>query len=385
MRDRRRRWIPRLASTVDIWCKCRPLSGRTGENYLSKECGTAVYAAPQILNMQWYIILLIALAAVVVFAVVFTLIPSIIIDGVVFGGRQDKQPEYKYFTPEDFSLMTESVPVYYNGTILSAVFYSVKPVEECERVVIFQHGFGAGSSSYMTEIAHFAKQGSAVLATDAYGCNNSAGKNIKGFYAGAEAVIAAYIAVKSDERLKDKKVVFVGHSWGAYSVLAACGTVKPDGVVSMSAFNSPAQCVCDSMKGMGGAVKAYAPFVRFWLCVINFFKFGAKGNTKAVKAVEKSGVKAMLIHGEKDGAVPLSHSPAKLAKSGNITSAILSDKRHNPYNTAAAEEKLAHVSDGHKLENGRDRERFYAEFDWRAATEEDGEVMGAIDRFIANT
>ncbi|MDE7401559.1 MAG: hypothetical protein K2N17_05865, partial [Clostridia bacterium] len=100
--------------------------------------------------MQWYIILLIALAVVAVFAVVLTLVPAILIHKAVFGGRQDKNPEFKYFTPEDFNLTTECVPVYYSGVILSAALYSVKPVEECDRVVIFQHGFGAGSASYMT-------------------------------------------------------------------------------------------------------------------------------------------------------------------------------------------------------------------------------------------
>ena len=131
-------------------------------------------------------------------------------------------------------------------------------------------------------------------------------------------------------------------------------------------------------------VKSYAPFVRFWLCVINFFKFGAKGNTKAVKAVEKSGVKALFIHGEKDVAVPLKHSPATLAKGENITTLVLADKRHNPYNTVAAEAKLAELTGAHKFESEAEAKEYFAAFDWKAVTEEDEEVIGAIDRFIAN-
>ncbi|MDE7087242.1 MAG: alpha/beta hydrolase, partial [Clostridia bacterium] len=169
--------------------------------------------------MEWYIVLIIALATVAVISVIFTLSTAVLIDKIIFGSRQDKNPQYQYFTPEDFDLTVEHMSVLYSGVNLAANLYSVKPVEECEKVIIFQHGFGAGSSSYMTEIAHFAKQGNAVVAVDAYGCNNSAGKKIKGFYAGAEAVIAAYIAVNCDERLKNKKVVLIGHSWGAYSVL----------------------------------------------------------------------------------------------------------------------------------------------------------------------
>lgn len=338
--------------------------------------------------MKWYFILLIAVGAVAAFVAVTTFLAALLIDRLVFGSRQDKQPEYKYFTPQDFSLTAESVPVRYRGAILAAKLYTVNPAEECDKVVIFQHGFGSGSSSYMTEIAHFAGQGNAVLAADAYGCNDSVGKGVKGFYAGAEAVIAAYIAVRADKRLQDKKVVLVGHSWGAYSVLAASDKVAADGVVSLSGFNAPAQCLCDQMKSLstGGLGNFYAPLLHGWFYVINFFKFGKKGNTKAVKALQKSaanGTKALLVHGAKDGAVPLKHSAARLAQGENITSTVLPDKHHNPYNTAAAEEKLSHLSDGLRLDPA-DTVRFYEEYDWIAATEEDAKVMGEIDSFIAN-
>ena len=145
--------------------------------------------------MEWYYYLIIIIAAVAVFLLLFTLGPAILVYKAAFGRRQDKNPHFRYFTPEDFNLTVEHMPVRLRGVELAANLYTTKPAEECERVVIFQHGFGAGTSSYMTEIAHFARQGFAVVAVDALGCNNSAGKNIRGFYAGAEAVIAAYIGV----------------------------------------------------------------------------------------------------------------------------------------------------------------------------------------------
>ncbi|MDE7256558.1 MAG: alpha/beta fold hydrolase, partial [Clostridia bacterium] len=283
--------------------------------------------------MEWYIYLIIIVATVAVFALVLTLGPAVLIYKTAFGRRQDKNPQFKYFTPEDFNLTVEHMPVRLRGVELAANLYTVKPVETCERVVIFQHGFGAGSSSYMTEIAHFAKQGFAVFAVDAYGCNNSAGENVIGFYAGAEAVIAAYIGVNRDERLKNKPVILVGHSWGAYSVLAASASVKVDGVVALSGFNAPAQCVHDMLKSMGGFGRFYAPLTHGWIWLINFFKFGAKGNLKACKAVKKSGVKALLIHGEKDKAVAFKNSAANKVKGENVTTLLLSEKRHNPYNT----------------------------------------------------
>lgn len=334
--------------------------------------------------MEWYIIALLAAAGIllVLFAAL-TLSTALVINKVVFGSRQDKVEGYRYFTAEDFALNAEPISVYYGGVDLSANVYSVKPVEECERVVIFQHGFGAGVSSYTTEIARLAKGGFAVVAADAYGCNNSVGENIKGFYAGAEAVIAAYIAVKRDQRLKDKKVVLVGHSWGAYAVLAASQKISVDGVVAISGFNAPAQCLCDQLKNLSGSKlgKLYAPLLHGWFYLINFFKFGAKGNTKAAKALKKSGAKALLIHGEKDKTVPLNHSAAAKAVGDGVTKSILPEKRHNPYATEQAENRLAELMDS-DLE-GEEEAAYLASFDWKAATEEDEKVMGEIVSFIA--
>lgn len=334
--------------------------------------------------MEWYFYLIIIAATVAVFAVVFTLGPAVMIYKTAFGRRQDKNPQFKYFTPGDFDLTVEHMPVRLYGAELAANLYTVKPVEACEKVVIFQHGFGAGSASYMTEIAHFARQGFAVVAVDAYGCNDSAGKTVKGFYAGAEAVIAAYIGVNIDERLKNKPVVLVGHSWGAYSVLAACDTVKVDGVVAMSGFNAPAQCVCDILRSSGGGLgKLFAPLVHGWIWLFNFFKFGAKGNTKAAKAVKKSGVKALLIHGEKDDVVVgYKNSAVNKVKGENVTTLLLPDKRHNPYNTVAAEDKLAELTGAHKFETEEQAKEYFKNFDWAAVTEEDEEVMSKIDDFI---
>ncbi|MDE6373953.1 MAG: alpha/beta hydrolase, partial [Clostridia bacterium] len=331
-----------------------------------------------------YYLLIIAVAAVAAFVILFTLVPALIIDKAVFGSRQDKNPRFKYFTPEEFGLSVEPFEVKYCGINLAANLYSVKPVERCERVVIFQHGFGAGSASYMTEIAHFAKQGFAVVAVDAYGCNNSAGKNVKGFYAGAEAVIAAYIGVNCDERLKNKKVILVGHSWGAYSVLAACGSIKVDGVVAMSGFCAPAQCVCDTLKAMGSAGRFYAPLIHGWLCIINFFKLGAKGNTKADRAVKSSGVKTLIIHGEKDKAVGYKNSAANKVQGDDVSCVLLPDKGHNPYNTVSAETKLAELTGKHDFADEAEAAEYFTAFDWKAVTEEDADVMRIIDEFIEN-
>lgn len=326
---------------------------------------------------SWWQIALICVGCVLCFFIMFAVGVSATLNGVVFS-RQDKNPEFKYFTEKDFNLKAEDIAVTYRGESLYAKIYSVKPVEKCEKVVIFQHGFGAGTSSYMTEIAALAGYGFAVVAADAYGCNNSAGKKVYGFYAGTEAVIAAYIGVKSQRRLSDKKVFLVGHSWGAYSVLCAAEKIKADGVVALSGFNAPAQCICDQLKLISRTGKLIVPLLHPFLYLLNILRFGFKGNTHAAKAIEKSGVKALLIHGEKDRTVLYKHSAAAKAHGDNITSLVLTDKKHNPYNTVAAEAKLSELLS----EKKEDREEFLKNFDWKAATEEDVGVMANIASFI---
>ena len=333
--------------------------------------------------MEWYYIVPTAVITVIAVLIFVSIFPAVAINAFVFKTRQDKEPLYKYFTPQEFGLNVEPIAVTYRGVNLDANIYTVKPVEACEKVVIFQHGFGAGTSSYMTEIAHFAEQGFAVVAVDAYGCNNSAGENIIGFYAGADAVIAAFIGVNCDERLKNKPKILVGHSWGAYSVLAASSSIKVDGVVALSGFNAPAQCLRDMVKNIQYG-RFYAPLTHGWFWLFNFFKFGAKGNLKAAKAVKKSGVKTLIIHGEKDDGIGFKNSAANKVKGDNVTVILLPDKYHNPYNTVAAEEKLRVGLGKDDFENEEEEKEYFANFDWAAVTEEDEEVMRTIEEFIEN-
>lgn len=321
------------------------------------------------------------IAVLIAVPLVFFITLGLFVNAVMYG-RQEQRSDYKYFTPQDFSLQTSPINVVYRKTRLSAFVYSVKPASECEKVLIFAHGYGAGTASYMTEIAYFARKGYAVVAADNYGCNYSEGKNCIGLYAGAEAVIAAYIGVKSEESLKNKPVVLVGHSWGAYSVLCASAKVKAEKVVALSAFDAPAKCTSDVLKGyLTKRAKWLAVLLRSSIYVANFFRFGAKGNTRASKAVAKSGAPALLIHGEKDAMVPLKNSAAAKATSSNVQKLILSDKRHNPYNTVAAENKLAELL-GADFNSEEEEAAFLKTFDWSAATEEDAEVMQTICDFI---
>ncbi|MGN0817391.1 MAG: alpha/beta hydrolase family protein [Candidatus Coproplasma sp.] len=335
--------------------------------------------------MEWYNVLMLCVAglAILVCLLALFIVPAFVVYRAVFGERQDKNKNLKYFTPEEFNLDYEEVQINYRKIKLYGAVYHKKPLEECEKLIIFAHGMGAGHCAYTTEINYLAEQGYAVLSYDNYGCDRSEGKNAIGFYAGAEAVIAAYIAAKSDEKLKNMPVWLVGHSWGGYSVLCASSKINVKGVVAFSAFSSPTKIFGDLVKAYSNGFFAGIAKTGVWF--INLFKFGVKGNTNAVKAVERSNTPALLIWGEKDNLVTRRTSAACLAKGKNITALIEKDKKHNPYNTVAAEEKLAELGADKSELSDKERGDFYENFDYTAATEEDEKVMSVAVEFIERT
>ncbi len=59
--------------------------------------------------MEWYFYLLIVATVVAVFALWFRREPAVLVYKTAFGHRQDKNPQFKYFTPEDFGLTVEHI------------------------------------------------------------------------------------------------------------------------------------------------------------------------------------------------------------------------------------------------------------------------------------
>jgi len=326
-----------------------------------------------------------------------------------FGNRADKNPLLKYFTAEDFNLKTRLVSVKSGKTVLNGYVYTsitapaVTPsasvvsavsgnpsaplshFERAQRVeksspqnlVIFAHGMGAGQIAYTTEIAYLCNRGAAVLALDSTGCNLSQGKGIKGMYEGAKTVLAAIDYAKSDPQLKDLKITLIGHSWGGYSVVCAAAQRKVEKVIAISAPATPAK----TLKGGAARVigKPLAAILSPFWRVINFFKFGKRGNANAAKCAEtaaENGTQVILIHGDKDEIVAPENAVFYKAQSEKITKHLAKGKAHNPYNTVAAEQKLKELTKMLSSKaSAEEKEKFFADFDFRAATEEDEEIM----------
>lgn len=329
--------------------------------------------------MQPWIIAVICIAVVAcVIAALFALAAAC--HKIAFGKRADKNPLLKYFTAEDFSLTAKEVSIPAGKNLLKGYIYGGASVNG--KLVIFVHGMGPGHIAYTTEIAYFCKQGYKVLAVDSTGCNFSEGKNIRGMYEGVKTAVAAIDFAKSHAELKNMPVCLVGHSWGGYSALCASAERKVNAVVALSAPVSPVKTLyCGAAPVISKPLAAM--LTPFWR-IINLFIFGKKGNLSAVKAAKKSRTPTLIIHGDKDNVVGMGNAAYYKKHEDNVTLYLAKGKAHNPYNTAEAEAKLAELlSNLSKAGKMTKEERaYFSAFDYKAATEEDAEVMRVMSDFL---
>ncbi len=319
-------------------------------------------------------IAVITIAAVVAFIILLLVILALFVHHVAFGRRYDRNPLYRYFSAEDFNLSAEPMEVPSKRTTLHGYIYSSGQDTRTDKVIVFCHGLGPGHCAYMTEIAYLCRLGYVVAATDYCGCGETPGKKARGFYSGVIAVQDTVQFIRQDPRFAGRKVLLVGHSWGAYSALCA----QADGVVSISAPDSPSILAVTASSYLSRFI-AYAMLPVFGL--IDLCTFGSKGLTKCHKSALKSNVPMLLIHGEKDKAVPLEHSAYNAIPDTRAAKYLAEGKYHNPYNTIPAETKLHELSQASSLK-GEALEAFCKAYDFTAATEEDPAVMQQIADFL---
>lgn len=328
--------------------------------------------------MDWYYIVIICVGALALLLFAFALIAY----RFAFGVRCDKNPLLKYFTAEDFALTATPVLVNKGRYDLRGFVYTKQGAAEKKILAVFCHGLGAGHSAYMTEINCLCENGFTVLALDNRGCDLSGGKSIKGMYTGVEAAKAAIDYARAQEQFKGYKICLLGHSWGGYSALCTSSERKVDAVVAISAPVSPVKTI------YYGASQMMPKFIAALLCpfiaVVDFLHFGFKSNKNAAKCASKSGIPTLLVQGDKDNVVPLKKSAYAYAHGASVQKHMAEGKSHNPYNTPEAQKMMIELSEKlSKVRKMSEKEKkYFSSFDFVAATQEDGEVMGAIVDFL---
>ena len=336
--------------------------------------------------MFWWCWLIVALAAAAVLAVAAAAAAGLYTVHKIYGRRYDGNPNVKYFAAEDFDgLRAEPVSFLSGKETLRGFIYSREL--PCAGAVIFSHGFGAGHTSYTTEIDRLTKEGFKVLAFDNAGCMSSDGDRLGCFDRGVCDLVAAAEFASRDERLKYLKKAFVGHSWGGFSVMNAFPLA--DGVccaVAMCGFESGSQVLAQNIFGACAPLRAVAAAA---IARRSLARSGMKRGRRSSASLRNIKKPIYLLYGEKDATVRYRWNGKKILRALKenpfVKGETFPDKGHNVYLTNEAERALHETFGSIAKVAKKDRAQaahMYKEVDYAAVTQEDDAVMRRIAAFL---
>jgi len=297
--------------------------------------------------------------------------------------RQDDKGEVFYFSHtdfpglcrEDFSFRSK------RGHELVGDIYFYEGYDQT-RLIVFDHGLGAGHRPYMREIEELCRHGYRVLTYDHTGCARSGGEYTWGFSQSLSDLDDCINAIKRTEGLSNLPISVVGHSWGGYSTLNITA-LHPEitHIVALAGFVSVYDIV---RQYFGGILRIFRRHI---------MQVERESNPDFVdydgaKTLKESSVKALLIYSDNDGMVKRKPHYEKLkgalAECDNVSLVLVSNKGHNPNYTERAvayKRKFFNaVKEMRKLPTPTEEQRreFLASWDYRLMTEQDGEVWDMI-------
>ena len=174
--------------------------------------------------------------------------------------RKEENDSIFYFRHTDFEGLNatpysfESV----KGHKLNGYFYYYDNPKK-NRLIVFDHGMGAGHYSYLREIETLAKHGYLVFSYDHTGCVDSEGENIGGFCQSLVDLNDAIASLKTIKELKDYKISVMGHSWGGYSTLNIASLHKDlASVIAISGYISVSDMIAQTFKFPMNFIRKYA-------------------------------------------------------------------------------------------------------------------------------
>ncbi len=293
--------------------------------------------------------------------------------------RFDGEDGLFYFSAADFPGL-QQIPHAFSGSAgqkLQGYFYSYGTPNP-DRLVVFDHGLGAGHRAYMKEIELIARQGYLVFAYDHTGCVESGGETTNGMVQSLNDLNQCIREMKSLENVKDRNIAVIGHSWGGFSTMNI-GAIHQDitHLVPISGFIS-----------IGNMLKQQLPGV-----MALYRKLGVELETErnpefvaysGVESLKNTKAKVLVIHGDDDPVVKKKFHFDVLKKEldnrKNITFFEVSGKGHCPHYTEdAARYKDAFFKN---LSKEKNKKALLAEADWDRMTAQDEEIWKVIFRHL---
>ena len=299
-------------------------------------------------------------------------------------GRCDHPGDVFYFTAADFEGLCAE-PYAFDSSLghrLQGFLYHYEnPI--ANRLVVFDHGMGAGHTAYTKEIEMLCRHGYLVLAYDHTGCMQSGGEGTNGMAQSLRDLNDCITVVKQDGRFAGYDISVVGHSWGGFSTLNITA-LHPEisHIVVFSGFVS-VELLIESY--FGGLLKGCRKPVMALEREHNpdYVQF------HAVESLKKSKVKALLIYSDNDQLCKKTPHydalAAGLADQEQVELMLVSGKGHNPNYTADAvaykDAFFAELTKKRKkkqLQTPEQKAAFVASYDWHRMTAQDETVWEKV-------
>ena len=299
--------------------------------------------------------------------------------------RYDPDGSIFYYSAEDVGLSYR--PFEFKGDkgqTLRGFFYTAENVKP-DRLIIFDHGMGCGHKAYTKEIFELCRRGYEVFAYDHTGTLSSDGEHIGGFSQSLADLDCAIDALKASGEVRDRELIVVGHSWGAFSTLNISAFHRDiTHIVAMSGFVS----VRDMIESILGKAKGYTPA----LFATEEASFPTYAYADARVSLKISDAKALIVHSMDDDTCPFSHFEklkAALSDRPGTELMAVNKKGHNPnFTEDAVAYKNAFFTELTRrrrkklLATPEARAAFVASFDWERMTAQDGEFWDHVAEFI---
>lgn len=301
--------------------------------------------------------------------------------------RCDDNKTAYYFTYENFKGLNKKDYAFFSSkghSLKGAFYYYDCPTSK--RIIVFDHGFGAGHLSYMKEIEMLCKKGYLVFSYDHTGCMKSGGENTGGMAQSLCDLNDCLTALKSLKELSGYDFSVMGHSWGGYSSLNISAFHQDiSHIVVLSGFVSVKRLMESFFKGV---LKVYIPAVT---------KIEKSSNPDfvdfdATETLKKSKSKILLIYSKNDKMCSLKNFEllkASLGDKKNVSFILEEDKGHNPNYTKDAVLYLAQyvkkknsLTRKKKLSTEDEKAEFLNSFDWDRMTKQDENVWEKIFEFL---
>lgn len=302
--------------------------------------------------------------------------------------RYDEDLAVFYYSHGDFEGLQAEDYVFPSaeGQMLRGSFYFYG-AKRTDRLVIFEHGMGAGRRAYLKEIERLARAGHTVLAYDKTGCADSEGADSRCFSQALSDLDCCIRSLRRYASYGSSRIAVVGHSWGAYAALNI-GALHPQ-LTHIVSLSGPISVEALLRQYFPGPLKLYIPSVLAFerACC------PAYAELSAVDSLLRTEAKALILHSADDPMVKqsLHFDVLRQAMAGrdSIRFLLLQGKKHNPNYTAQAVAYKDIFSAEHSrakkkglLETEAQQLAFQDSFDFDRMTEQDESVWQEILTFL---